>query len=159
MRTIFSFGKVLITAVLVLLLIGCKKDQGGPLPSWYPETNEDGDPVSAIFESRIPCEDCERLKFSIVIYENAQTHLLTTYLMSRIYVGKSDERITNAGNITVSTGTSLDSLHIIYRLTSGAPAEYQSFWKIDEHLLFILDENLTPMVGDAGYGFVLNRIR
>ena len=159
MRTIFSSSKVLITAILVLLLIGCKKDQGSPLPHWYSETNELGDTVSAVFESTIPCEDCERLKFSIVIYKNAQTHLLTTYLMSRIYVGKSDERITNSGSIIISTGTSLDPLHTIYQLTSGAPAEYQSFWKIDEHLLFILDENLTPMVGDAGYEFVLNRIR
>ena len=159
MRTIFSAGKGLITAILLLLLISCKKDQGGPLQPWYPETNEHGDPVSGVFESRIPCEDCERLKFSLVIYENAQTHLMSTYLMSRIYVGKSDERITNTGNIIITTGTSLDSFHTIYRLTSGAPAEYQSFWKIDEHLLFILDENLTPMVGDAGYGFVLNRVR
>ncbi len=159
MRMISSSGKFLITTTLVLLLIGCKKDQGSPLPHWYPETNELGDPVSGVFESTIPCEDCERLKFSIVIYENAQTHLLTTYLMSRIYVGKSDERITNAGSIIISTGTSLDSLRTIYRLTSGAPAEFQSFWKIDEHLLLILDENLTPMVGDAGYEFVLNRVR
>jgi thioredoxin-related protein len=145
--------------IFLFLLVSCKKDQGDILHPWYPETNANNDPVSGVFESRIPCDGCERLKFALAIYKNLQTGLPTTYMMSRIYVGNNDDRVTNTGNISITLGTALNPLHTVYRLTTGAPTEYQSFWKIDENLLFILDTNLTPRVGDAGYGYVLNRVR
>jgi hypothetical protein len=151
--------RVLTIIVIFSCILSCKKDQAGPLQPWYPETNENNDPVLGVFESRIPCGSCERLKFALAIYKDPQTGLPTTYMMSRIYVGNNNDRVTNHGNISISLGTSLDPSHIVYRLVTGAPAEYQSFWKVDENLLFILDDSLTPKVGDAGYGYVLNKVR
>jgi hypothetical protein len=79
--------------------------------------------------------------------------------MARIYVGKNNDRLTNSGKIVVKQGTSLDSMHIVYYLSTGAPKEYQIFWKVTKDILFILDDNLTPRVGDAGQGYALNRTR
>ena len=155
----FLPGKMLMTIAILFFVISCKKDQAANLAPWYPETNANGDSVLGVFENRIPCADCERLKFSLVIYQNDQSGLPSTYIMSRIFVGNGDDRFVNTGNVSITRGTSLDSLHIVYQLVSGAPEEYQSFWKIDDNLLFILDANLTPKVGDAGYGYVLNRVR
>lgn len=137
--------------------ISCNKEEVIITP-WYPEKNTNGDSILAVYESRVLCPDCERLKFALVVYRNQQTNLPSTYLMGRIYVGKNNDRLTNSGDMKVTQGTSLDSLHIVYQLTSGAPSEFRSFWKINDDLLFILDENLTPKVGDAGEGYVLNRI-
>jgi hypothetical protein len=79
--------------------------------------------------------------------------------MARIYVGKNNDRLTNLGKIVVKQGTSLDSMHIVYYLSAGAPKEYQIFWKVTKDILFILDDDLTPRVGDAGQGYALNRTR
>ena len=152
------FRLLLPVFAILLLMTSCKKEEAAIGP-WYPETNANGDALLAVFESRIPCSDCERLKLGLAIYGNAQTNLPSTYMMSRIYVGKNNDRVSNSGNMIVTQGTSLDPLHTVYRLTSGAPVEYQSYWRINEDLLFILDANLTPKVGDAGHGYVLNRIR
>ena len=150
--------KLLAITLLIFLIASCKKDNDGLTP-WYPETNSNGDPVLAVFESRVPCADCERLKLSIVIYGNTQTNQPSSYLMSRVYVGKSDDRLTNSGNLLVTLGTSLDPTHTVYQLSSGAPPEFQWFWRVNDDLLFVLDQNLEPRVGDAGYGYVLNRTR
>jgi hypothetical protein len=143
---------------ITLLMSSCKAQKNAPAP-WYPATNTNGDSVLAVYESRIPCPDCERLKFALVIYGNTQTGSPSTYTMARIYVGKNNDRLTNSGKILVKQGTSLDSMHIVYYLSTGAPKEYQIFWKVTKDILFILDDNLTPRVGDAGQGYALNRIR
>ncbi|MBL0911125.1 MAG: copper resistance protein NlpE N-terminal domain-containing protein [Bacteroidia bacterium] len=151
-----SLCGIFLLLTIMLTASSCKKE---PAPSqWYSETSENGDPILGVYESRIPCNDCERLKFAIVIYGNSQTNVPVTYAMSRIYVGKSEDRVSNTGNVEIVQGTAIDTAHIVYRLTTGAPEEYRSFWKIDENLLFILDDDLSPRVGDAGYGYVLNRI-
>ncbi len=150
---------IILSTIILISIISCKKDQDDPLTHWYPETNANGDSVMGEFGSRVPCADCERLKFSLVIYEDAITKLPTTYLMGRVYVGRDEERITNSGEIRIIYGTSLDPAHIVYELTSGAPPEFRWFWKVDENILFILDSTLSPRVGDAGYGYALNRIR
>jgi len=153
-----TFRKVAIIVAITLFMTSCKKDEVLISP-WYPETNANGDSIIAVYESRIPCPDCERLKFALAVYGNIQTNSPLTYMMSRVYVGKSDDRLTNSGDINIIQGTSLDSLHTVYKLVSGAPSEFKSFWKMNDDLLFILDDNLTPRVGDAGHGYVLNRIK
>jgi thioredoxin-related protein len=155
--TVTSCRKVLTIVVIAFCITFCKKEEVITTP-WYPEINSNGDSVLAVYESRIPCPDCERLKLALVVYSNTQSNLPSTYRMALVYVGKNNDRLTNSGDMNVTKGTSLDSMHTVYQLTSGAPAEFRSFWKINEDLLFILDENLTPKVGDAGHGYVLNRI-
>lgn len=127
--------------------------------TWYPSVNEDGDPVFAVFGSRVPCSDCERLKFALVLYRDRKTHTPTTYRMARVYVGKGDDRIVNQGTWSIIHGTRLDSQAVVYRLDGQAPEEFRHFWAIGDDILFILDRNLSPRVGDAGYSYALNRTR
>ena len=157
-KSILPIHMVAMLVTITLFLISCKSQKNAVEP-WYSKTNANGDLVLAVYESRIPCPDCERLKFALVIYGNTQTGLPSTYAMSRVYVGKNNNRHTNSGDIVVKQGTSLDAKHVVYELTSGAPTGYQSFWKVTNDILFILDENLSPRVGDASQGYALNRIR
>jgi len=148
-----------VTILSIKLLFGsCEAPKNAPEP-WYPATNTNGDSVLSVYESRIPCPDCERLKFALVIYGNTQTGSPSTYTMARVYVGKDNDRLTNSGKIVVKHGTSLDSMHSVYYLSTGAPKEYQLFWEVTKDILFILDDSLIPRVGDAGQGYALNRTR
>ncbi len=141
---------------LLVLLAGCAADDA-PLPPWYPAVNADGDPVFAVFESRIPCENCEKIKFALALYTDPAGGAPTTYQMARVFVGRGNDRIINEGNWSITRGTSLDPQAVVYRLDSGAPEEFQAFWAIGEDILFILDQDMQPRVGDAGYSYALNR--
>jgi NlpE N-terminal domain len=149
----------ILVVSICLFLVSCEKDEAQIFPQWYPETNANGDPVLGVFENKLPCTDCEKIKFALALYKDAQTNLPTTYVMARVYVSKNNDRLMNSGNVSVIHGTALDSEATVYQLDSNAPGEFRLFWKMDDNLLFILDENLTPRVGNAAYGYVLNRTR
>ncbi len=157
-KSLLTICMVATFIAIILFMASCEAQQIAPEP-WFSKTDTNGDSVLAVYESRIPCPDCERLKFALVIYGNTRTGLPSTYTMARVYVGKNNDRLTNSGNIVVKQGTALDSTHIVYQLSTGAPSEYQLYWKVTNDILFVLDENLTPRVGDAGQGYVLNRIQ
>lgn len=153
-----TMSKVAVVMLLSILIASCKKEEITPSP-WYPEKNELGEDVLWVFESRVPCLDCERVKLALVLYGDSQTSVPSTYKMARVYVGKGNDRLTNEGTVNVTQGTSLSPQHAVYQLTTNAPTEYKIFWRINADLLFILNEDLTPRVGDAGHGYVLNRTR
>lgn len=132
-------------------------------PPWYPAVNENGDPAVADFENHTLCpldaaSTCNRMKFGIVFYRDPQTQAPTTYIMSRLFVGVDDVRHVSQGTWTVTHGTKLDPQAIVYQLDSNAPQEFRSFWAVDEDILFILDQDMKPRLGDGAYGYVLNRI-
>jgi hypothetical protein len=143
------------------LLTGCAAQPQVPTAEepWYPATSGNGDEVFAVFESRIPCDDCEKIKFALVLYVDGETKQPTAYQMARVYVAKGDERIVNSGGWTITSGTSLDPRAVVYQLDANAPHEFRYFWAIGEDILFILDQEKEPRVGTAGYGYALNRIQ
>ena len=66
-------------------------------PPWYPAANDAGDPAFVDFENHVPCaiddppaEDCQRVKFGLVLYRDPESNEPTTYVMSRIRVGVSN---------------------------------------------------------------------
>ena len=151
-----------LTSVLLTSCSGQQTKTEQKFPPWYPETNQHGDTVYAVYENKLPCfdEGCTKLKFALAIYQNGKTKLPSTYMMARVYVAKDENgRITNTGNISISNSTISDAIITVYNLTTGAPEDFRHFWKINDSLIFILDNNLQPRVGDASYGYVLNRIR
>lgn len=133
---------------------------------WYPLQNEAGDPAVADFENHIPCvtiddqpiEKCDRMKFGLVLYRDAKTQAPTTYIMSRVQVGVNSERLVNKGTWEVTRGNEIDAQAVGYKLDNNAPKEFRSFWAIGDDILFILDQDMKPRVGDAAYGYALNRI-
>lgn len=155
---------VTVLAIAVTLLLTGILWLGQPrqpivFPAWYPLANADGDAAFADFENHTPCsvEGCDRLKLGIVLYRDAYG-APTTYIMSRVHVAVSDERTVNTGTWSIEQGTALDPDATVYRLDTGAPAEFQLFWAIGDDILYVLDDDLTPRVGDAAYGYSLNRI-
>jgi hypothetical protein len=167
MKSLFNLPlsamKALTVAVLMsLFLSGCGNVQDSratPEP-WCQPVNDDGDPVFAVFESRIPCADCERIKLALALYRDSETEAPTTYKLARVYVGKSPEdRIVVDGAWTITQGTKLDPNAIVYQLDADAPLEFRSFWAIGQDIVFVLDQNRSPRVGTASYSFALNRMR
>lgn len=144
----------------ILISASCTKTQVDKMPStpWYPEKNESGELVKAVYESRVPCSDCQRLKLAVAFYAKPQDSIPSSYIMSRVYVGKSDDRHTDKGNVVLKYGTSLDSNHKVYQLTN-AVNNFKNFWQMTDSLLFVLDDKFSPRVGDAGQGYVLNRVK
>jgi NlpE N-terminal domain len=134
-------------------------------PPWYPATNESGDPAFVDFENHVPCtiddqpaDDCQRVKFGLVLYRDPETHAPSTYVMSRVRVGVSDDREVNEGTWSIGRGTALDSEATVYRLDTGAPDGLDVYWPIGDEILFVLDEQLMPRVGDTAYGYALNSV-
>jgi len=63
-----------------------------PLAPWYPVVSDRGDSVFVVFESRIPCADCEKIKFALALYRNREADTPTTYKMARVHVAKGDDQ-------------------------------------------------------------------
>ena len=153
-------GIVLLLICVMSITTGCNAQSKTPITvePWYPATNKNGDEVFAVFESRIPCDDCEKIKFALALYVDSKTQQPTTYQMARVYVAKGNDRTINTGTWTIIRGTSLDSQAVVYQLDANAPDEFQYYWAIGNEILFILDQEMNPRVGTAGYSYALNRI-
>lgn len=103
----------IVRIFLLLILSGCmsQQRQSTLLEPWYPPTNENGDPIFAVFEGRIPCTDpkligCNKIKVALVLYRNRQSKTPTTYKLARVYVATSPEggRVIVDGTLTRNTG-------------------------------------------------------
>jgi hypothetical protein len=168
-RTGWAIIAVIVTAltvgVIVWLIAANVPPSPTAFPPWYPAANESGDPAFADFENHVPCaiddppaDGCQRVKFGIVLYRDAVTNQPTTYVMSRVRVGVSSDRHVNEGTWSITRGTALDPEATLYRLDTGAPEGLDAYWPIGDDILFILDEQLLPRVGDAAYGYALNSV-
>lgn len=132
---------------------------------WYPPTTGEGDAVRSVYQSRFPCMDetartlpqCERLKFALALYHDPSTGRPTRYVMVRVYVGNDDERVIDSGGWSIVSGTSTDDRAQVIQLDESAPADFRLFWIISDDVIFLLDRDRKPRVGDAGYGYAVNR--
>lgn len=137
----------------------CQKSSLPPQEPWYALTNAFGESVLAVYENKIPCRDCERIKVAVVLYGSQKPWLPKHYALARVMVGKNNDRLETYGSLSQKTGTGLDPRAVYLQFDDQAPPDFKNFWVIGEHLLFILDERLMPKVGDESHGYVLNRIK
>ncbi|KRE30478.1 copper resistance protein NlpE N-terminal domain-containing protein [Agromyces sp. Soil535] len=169
-RTVWIIAAIVGGAIAVLAVVAWVLAANAParqmaFPPWYPATNDSGDPAFVDFENHVPCavddspaEDCQRVKFSLVLYRDAESNEPTTYVMSRLRVGVSNDRQVNEGTWSIGQGTALDPEATVYQLDTGAPEGLDVYWPIGDDILFVLDEQLMPRVGDAAYGYALNSV-
>jgi hypothetical protein len=132
---------------------------------WYPLVNHSGDPAVADFENHVPCAiddppaaECQRVKLGVVLYRSEATGAPSTYLISVLRVGVGNDRERHEGTWTVARGTGLDPQATVYQLDTGAPEHLRQYWPVGDNILYLLDKDKMPRVGDAAYGYALSSI-
>lgn len=134
-----------------------------PLPTRPPiPTMPPGSSVLGVFEGRLPCHElvfdllgippypgCLKLKSRLTLYIDLGTGAPGTY----IYMGTHTIR---EGSWTILQGMEDDPEAVIYQLESSKGPV--SFLKADENHLFLLDEDLNVLVGNALFSYTLSRL-
>lgn len=131
--------------------------------------SEHADTVSiGTFDGRTPCHalaeqlnesvptDCVKIKWRLVLYEDAQTHAPAHYEL----IGFARERgAPREGKWSITKGTAEDPEATVYKLESvnGKPALY--FQKADGNILYFLDAGKKLMVGNYEFSYTLNRVK
>ncbi|MCY1075109.1 copper resistance protein NlpE N-terminal domain-containing protein [Archangium lansingense] len=110
-----------------------------------------------VFEGRVPCGDCERIKVGLALHRNESDGSPSRYYLERIYVGKGNERYPSSGTWTTSVGTPWDADAVVIHLDDSAPPEFATYLLVDEKVLLFLDPSLELQVGNAGHSFTLSR--
>ena len=153
-----------VVTLLALQSCGQSPSSVRAVDPWYPALNPQGHRIFAVFEGRIPCNrsdlvDCDKIKVSLVLYKDGRSEAPSTFALGRVYVAAAPEGslAVVTGQVSVTQGTALDSAATVYRLDAEAPREFRAYWAIGRDILFILDEQLYPRVGTAGWSYVLNR--
>lgn len=113
--------------------------------------------VLGVFEGRIPCAGCERVKVRLILRQDPATKKPTTYVLERINVGEGDARHITNGTWEVSRGTQVDPGATVYRLSAEAPDGFRFYQAVDANILLFLDEDMRLKVGDASHGFTLSK--
>ena len=155
-RRAFLIGGIAVVALLVLgvgLLVSRIPSSTDP-----PVAVETGDPtLLGVFEGRVPCTDCERVKVRLTLFQDAATREPTTYVLELIHVGLGDERQTTEGPWTITHGTATDDEAIVYGLGGDATDGYRQFQVADENILLFRGGDGSLTVGDASHSFTLSR--
>lgn len=130
----------------------------GPIPAFEEKLKPPpGSILYGVFEGRIPCADCEKVKMGLTLHQNAKDHSPTTYVLQRVSVGKGNDVTVTEGKWKRIRGTKKDKKAVILRLEGNTPPEYSHFLAVGDDLLLLMDADLEPRVGDAGYSFTLSR--
>ena len=108
-----------------------------------------------VFEGRVPCTDCERVKVRLTL--SADDAAPTDYVLELIHVGQGDERQVSEGSWRIESGAAADPDATTYVLDEHAPEGYRRYLAVGDDILFFLDADGRLVVGDAGHSFTLSR--
>ena len=120
-----------------------------------------------VFVGRTPCQEfalehpemnvspaCFKLKWKLVLNRDPLTNLPSTCMMRKI-VDNQPREVT--GRWSIQHGAISDPESIIYQIDFDEPGESISLLAGDDNILFFLDKNDQPLVGNQDFSFVLNR--
>lgn len=161
----------ILPLAFVLLLTGNAKGQTAAADNKISEsiTFHDmpkGKGVYGIFEGRSPCAqiskligadlpaDLDHLKWQLILYRDSVTLKPTTFSLTT----EMFDRKPMTGKWSIGHGAKNNPNAIVYALDWGQPGKVIRLLKGDENVLFILDENLEFMTGDADFSYTLNRV-
>jgi hypothetical protein len=108
-----------------------------------------------VFEGRIPCVDCERVKVRLTL--STDDAAPTDYVLELIHVGQGDARQVSEGSWRIESGAAADSDAATYVLDEHAPEGYRHYLAVGDDILLFLDAAGRLVVGDAGHSFTLSR--
>jgi hypothetical protein len=134
-------------------------------------TAKENESVAGVFEGITPCTNvnppvpqitpdnpCEMMRWHLVLNQDAETGYPTTYtLMSAYGMSQSNStgmaqggiRLDLKGSWTVTHGAAHDPDATVYQLNPETPEQAISFIKISDHLLHVLSQDSSLMVGMA----------
>jgi hypothetical protein len=125
----------------------------------YPERNDAGDPIVAVFQGRIPCavETCEMRKIELVLYGREGGQAPTTYWLGQLRVGMGNDRLVQEGVWAIRRGVQDYPGGLVFALDSEADPTLRYLWRVNDEVALVLDSNLKPRAGNAAWGFMLTR--
>jgi hypothetical protein len=124
-----------------------------------------GPTVVGVFDGRTPCQEmakqlnektipeCIKIKWRLVLYQDAKTHEPTTYKLEG-FVYRNPPR---EGKWAVTRGTKSDPQAIVYQLDPDKPDRSIYILKGDDNVLFFMDKDKNLMVGGSDFSYTLNR--
>jgi hypothetical protein len=148
-----------LLALSAFVLLGCvsRAPVQTTFEPAYPERNSVGDPISAVFAGRIPCEiqGCDKRKVVLVFYGREAGTIPTTYWLGQVTVG--DDSHVQLGAWTTRRGLPQYPNGLVYELDSNADPTLQHLWRVSDDVILVLDQQLRPVAGNAAWGHMLSR--
>jgi len=124
-----------------------------------------GPAVFGVFEGRSPCQGiarelkisvaaaCTKVKWRVTLYQNPETLAPTVYKVEgSLHAGSARE-----GSWSLIRGTQEDPNAIVYRLEPTRTEPALLLLKGDENVIFLLDQDRSPLVGHGDFSYALNR--
>lgn len=119
-----------------------------------------------VFDGRTPCREfalehpemnaspaCFKLKWRLILNRDSITYSPTTCVI-RMVIDNQPRDVT--GKWTITRGTADNPDNISYKIETD-PGTSISFLVGDDHVLFFLDKNGNPFIGNEDFSFTLNR--
>ncbi len=123
--------------------------------------------VQTVFDGRTPCQEiatehpemnantsCFKLKWRLILNRDSVTHLPTTCTIRNIVDNQPRDV---SGKWTIVKGTETNPEAIIYKIQVDNLAEPILFFVGDENVLFFIDKNYNPFVGNEDFSFAMNK--
>ena len=124
-------------------------------------------PLRIVFDGRTPCQEisrehpemktsehCFKLKWRLILFRDSVTHLPATCSIRKVVDGSAQDV---SGTWTILNDTSGSTDVVIYKIETVQPEKPILFLVGDDHVLFFLDEQGVPFVGNENFSFALNR--
>ena len=163
-------SKLLLVALLV----------GGITTSSCSQVNKTGELASAdTFVGSTPCDSlirsllqvspiipCEFIKWRLNLYkakaDSGTFQLDALYGISQPntngFIGGGTKLVIN-GNYTISNGTAESPRRRLYHLNGNTISSPLLLIEMDEHILHFADGDRRFLIGNGGFGYVLNRVK
>lgn len=123
--------------------------------------------LQLIFDGRTPCQEiatehpeinvrtsCFKLKWKLILNRDSVTYLPTTCTI-RTIVDNQPRELT--GRWTIIKGTATNAEAIIYKIQADNLAEPILLFLGDENVLFFLDKDNNPFIGNEDFSFAMNK--
>ncbi|MBB6327532.1 hypothetical protein FHS59_003175 [Algoriphagus iocasae] len=123
--------------------------------------------LQQVFDGRTPCQEiaaghpemkvsitCFKLKWKLTLNRDSVTHLPTTCTI-RTVVDNQPRDV--SGTWAIIKGTATNPEAIIYKIHANDLAEPISLLLGDENVLFFLDQDNIPLIGNEDFSFTMNK--
>lgn len=123
--------------------------------------------LQLVFEGRTPCQEiatqhpemnadksCFKIKWRLILNRDSITHEPTTCTIRNI-VNNQPRDV--AGRWTIIKGTATNAEAIIYKVQADNLADPVLFFLVDENVLFFLDKDNNPFIGNEDFSFAMNK--